>query len=164
MKKSFALALTLALALCLFACGAADGKPGAPEGTPPASQGADSKPSGGALYDITGEDLNVLADSERNAVLAEIPSEIFKGIGELKYCNITTSYDENYKYTVAIQVRESGEADLVKLVEYYRSIGGAVEETGNKFNPYAVTFDWGESVEVKAYEDSLSLQFNVVKA
>jgi uncharacterized lipoprotein NlpE involved in copper resistance len=120
----------------------------------------------GAVFTIPKEKINPLGfgtDSEKQAVIAEIPEELFKAIGKLSYCNIQRSGTlPGYKYTLVIRTsNEDGKADLKKLVEYYRSIGGTVVEKVS--GHYDVTFDYAESVTVEGLSSYIQLQFSVVK-
>jgi hypothetical protein len=164
MKKILILALALVLALSLAACGSTDNG-GNNSTSPPASQGG-SNTSG--IIDIPKEDIMISGiDGDKDAIIAEIPAELLKGVGESDFSMIsTTGVLTGYKYTLAINLdTEEGKADaeLEKLMNYYKSIGGTVTEASELLNNYDVKFDYAESVSVSALSSSIQLQFSVVK-
>jgi hypothetical protein len=157
------------MALSLAACGGSDtDTPSGGNGTnPPASQGgSNNTPSG--IIDIPHEDISVIGlDSDKEAILAEIPAELLKGVGESNFSQISNiGVLSGYKYTLLINLDTAegqGEAELEKLMDYYRSIGGTVTEANNLLDDYFVQFDYAESVSCSALSSSIQLQFSVVK-
>ena len=133
--------------------------------TPNFLSGSDT-PSTDEVYTIPKDKRNALSwdTSEKQAVIAEIPEELFKAIGKLTYCQIQSSGAlEGYKYTLNIRTSNAnGEADLDKLLNYYRSIGGAVENSSKGYG-YDVKFDYAESVEVNSPGSYIQVLFSVVK-
>lgn len=120
------------------------------------------------LYDIPHDKIIFGSSLDRTAVLAEIPAEMFKGIGELNTANVWADNISSYKYTVVLKFDvNSNENAFETLSDFYKSKGATVEATGNRYNPYSIKFSWGESTEVKLGrfegQDSLSMQFSVVK-
>jgi hypothetical protein len=131
-----------------------------------AEQATPSKSDG--LFDIPKDKILVTSNLDKAVALDEIPSQIFKGVGELNSADVMSNNFGEFKYSVVLKFDVSSyEKALKTLLDYYRSIGATVEETGNKYNPYSVKFPWGESVEVKANESEgrnyVNLQFSVVK-
>ena len=57
----------------------------------------------------------------------------------------------------------NGEADLEKLIDYYKSIGGTVTESASWQSDYDVKFDYAESVSVETAGSYIQAQFSVVK-
>ena len=182
MKKLLALALVMVLALSLLtACGGGGGNSSTPSGgnnstsTPPASNTPSTTPSGNdtpggnnngttndSLFDIPKDEV-----SGDEAAIAEIPDEMFKGVGKLSYCMVMSSGAlEGYKYTLSINLTTSdgkGEAALETLIDYYKSIGATVEEVNEALTKYNVKFDYAQSVSVSATSSGIQLQFSVVK-
>ena len=169
MKKVLLLILALIMALSLAACG---GKDDSGNNTPGNSQnggGNDTKTDG--VYTIPKDKISPLGFAtleEKEAVIAEIPAELFKAVGKkLSYCNIQSSGTlPGYKYTLAINMYtedDKAEAELKKLIDYYKSIGGTVEKSKTLLNDYDVKFDYAESVSITALSSSIQIQFSVVK-
>ena len=102
---------------------------------------------------------------EKDAVWAEVPQELLKAIGKkLGACQIGKSYDANYKYSLTINTySDNGKADFEKLIAYYKSIGGTVEEPNAILRKHNITFPYAESIDVWATESAITIQFNVVK-
>ena len=106
----------------------------------------------------------VTLGGSKEAVIAEIPKELFKIIGELRYCQINTSgVLAGYKYTLMIVTKknEDAVADLEKLAEYYKSIGATVEKESK--SSYDVVFDYAKSVSIVKFGNTIQVQFSVVK-
>ena len=125
------------------------------------------------LFDISKDKITISANLDEAQVFSEIPTEFFKGVGELRGTGADSSGIFRYQFSgwkYSVQFRfhvKSGENAAKTLVDYYKSIGGTVREIGLRSNFAEVTFDWGESVEI-AYssfegQDSVRVQFNVVK-
>jgi hypothetical protein len=169
MKKIVLLALALVLALSLVACGGNTDTPsgGGNSTTPPASNNGGN--TNDSLFDISKSDVTMLTSSlDKDAVFAEIPADMFKGIGTLNSAEISADTISDYKYVVVLKFYVKSDENAVKtLMDFYKSKGATVEETGNTYNPYSVKFDWGESTEVKfgTFEGKgyVDLQFSVVK-
>ena len=120
------------------------------------------------LFDVSKNDIMVTSSLNKDAVLAEIPTAIFKGVGSVNSVDVWADTIGSFKYTVVLKYYVKSNENAVKaLMDYYRSVGATVEETGNRYNPYSVVFDWGEATEVKfgSFEgkDYVDLQFGVVK-
>jgi hypothetical protein len=169
MKKTLLLVLALMLVISLAACGGNTDNPSGNGGNnstnPPASNGG-SNPSG--IIDIPHEDISLSDISDdKAAVIAEIPAELLKGVGESNFSMIsTTGVLPGYKYTLLINLdTEDGKADaeLEKLMDYYRSIGGTVTESKELLNDYDVKFDYAESISCSALSSSIQLQVSIVK-
>jgi hypothetical protein len=159
MKNILVLTLALALSLSFAAC------------RKNSDNGGNSTTSAlntDEVYAIPKDKIRAVSwatDSEKEAVIAEIPAEMFKAIGELSHCTVMKSGAlPGYKYSLAIvTTNKDGNADLEKLVDYYRSIGGTVEKTNSLLNDYDVKFDYAESVSVDGMSSSIQVQFSVVK-
>ncbi len=166
---------TGAIVLCLAAttifaisCGGNANKKSADGVTETAQTETKAPAKGAKIPDIPKDKINALSwesSAEKEAVIAEIPKELLKAIGKLTYCNIQSSGTlPGYKYTLAIRTsNEDPEADALKLVEYYKSIGGTVEESKALLNDYDVRFDYAESVTVYVSSSAIQVQFSVVK-
>jgi hypothetical protein len=114
-----------------------------------------------AVYTIPRDEI-----SGSETAIAEIPNEIFKAIGKLTYCMVNTSgVKDGYKYNLSIRTsNEDTKADLEKLLNYYKSIGGTVEKSDNIWSDYDVKLDYAESVTIEGLELSyIQIQFSVVK-
>ena len=162
MKKIVLLLLALILALSLAACAGNTDNDGNNSTNPPVSNNGGNNNGGSSLFDIPID--KIIGSSE---AIAEIPAELFKGAGELSYCQVMTSGAlEGYKYTLAINLStedDKADAELEKLIDYYRSIGAAVEKTNELLNDYNVNFDFAESVSITALSSSIQIQLSVVK-
>ncbi len=96
---------------------------------------------------------------ERDAVIAEIPAEMFKVFGEVDDCRISKSNTPGYKYTLAIRVNNpDGKAAVEKQLEYYKSIGATINEENKE-----LILDYAKSVELVGYSSFYNIMFNVVK-
>ncbi|MDR1892478.1 MAG: hypothetical protein LBQ48_05680 [Oscillospiraceae bacterium] len=172
MKKAITLALVFVLALSLLtACGTGDnggtGSTGGNSNTPGTSQGANNNADTNEIYAISKDKVNALSwtdESEKEAVIAEIPEEILYAIGELSYCNIQKYPFDGWKYTLAILTNNTDSAgDLEKLTDYYESVGATVKKKGNSSVYYVVAFDYAESVDVTTLGSTIQIQFSIVK-
>jgi hypothetical protein len=149
-------AVAIAIGLAVASCGKDKDKPD--------DEGSNSDD----LFDIKTEQITTNLDN-KTAVLAEIPKEMFKGVGKVNTAYVwANTVSDRFKYIVVFSFDvKSGEKAAKTLVDYYRSAGATVEETGNKYNPYSVVFDWGESTEITfgSFEgqDHVNVQFSVVK-
>ncbi len=172
MKKVLAILLAAMLLLSLAACsGKDDPKPSGNSGgdTPPASSqqndpGTDEpdnkggEQSSGDIFDIADTDIRAYASDltttltgdEAAALIAKIPAEIKKGIGELgkDLCNISPDYKNNdsYNFGVVFLVPKGSEVDYyTKLTDYYKTLDGTVtDETviGDHYF-FEMEFSWG---------------------
>ena len=121
-----------------------------------------------SLFDISNNEISVTSSLNKDTVLSEIPVEFFKGVGRVNSVDIWADTISSFKYVVVLKFYVNSNQNAVKvLMDYYKSIGATVEETGNRYNPYSVNFEWGEATEVKfdSFEgqDYVDLQFSVVK-
>jgi len=169
MKKAIYLVLIVSLAFAFIACSKKSGSNSNNITTPSASQGANnSKTANDNLIDIPKDKIRFGSSLNENAVLAEIPAAIFKGVGTVYSVDVMTDNYSSFKYTVVLKFYVNSSDNAVKaLMDYYKSVGAKVEETGNRYNPYSVVFDWGESTEVSFGSpgdgDYVNVQFGVVK-
>jgi hypothetical protein len=175
-NKAFLTTIIQAKRLCLLAvvigmtaCGG-KGNSNTPSGssTPGTSQGANNNGGGNALFDIPQDQIKTYNNGDGTdlaLVLSEIPSGIFKGVGELNSAYIMLSKYGEYKYDVILKFNVKSGVDAAKaLTDFYKSIGATVEEKDSELYHYAVTFeDWGVSTEVVSGSDYVNLQLNVVK-
>ncbi|MDR0964212.1 MAG: hypothetical protein LBM60_06325 [Clostridium sp.] len=180
MKKISVLALAFLLTLSLVACGNKDTeKPNSGNNTPPPSSqsgndtptpssqsGNTNNPSG--IIDIPHEDISMIGlDDDKEAILAEIPAEFLKGVGESGFSQISNiGVLEGYKYSLLINLttaEDQGPAELEKLMDYYRSIGGTVTDATYAFDDYDIKFDYAESTSCTAMSSSIVLSFSIVK-
>ena len=116
------------------------------------------------MFDVSADQITV----GQNVSLAEIPKEMFKGVGKVNSVEVWANSFGDFKYNVVLKFHvKSNENSVKALIDYYRSIGAIVEETGNRYNPYTVKFEWGEATEIKfgSFEgqDYVDMQFGVVK-
>ncbi|MDR0841510.1 MAG: hypothetical protein LBN26_09060 [Christensenellaceae bacterium] len=182
MKRILALALAFVLALSLAACGGGNSggssttppadsgttaTPPTDSSTPPASQGGNDGGSN-ALFEIPQDQIKTYNNGDGTDIalaLSEIPSGIFKGVGELESAYVMLSKYGIYKYDVILKFNVKSGVDAAKsLTDFYKSIGATVEEKDSELYHYAVTFeDWGVSTEVVSGSDYVNLQLNVVK-
>ena len=168
LRRTGAIVLCLAAVTMFCACGGNASKKKAADGATETAQTETTAPKGAKIPDIPKDKINALSwetSAEKEAVIAEIPKELLKAIGTLTYCNIQSSGTlPGYKYTLAIRTsNDDAEADALKLVEYYKSIGGTVEESKALLNDYDVRFDYAESVTVYVSSSAIQVQFSVVK-
>jgi hypothetical protein len=105
------------------------------------------------------------SESEKQAAIAEIPQELLKSVGTLKNCMVLKCSDDGYKYKLVINIDSKGnaEANLEKLVNYYKSIGGKVEKSTNVLSDYEITFDYAVSRDISATENYIKVNFDVIK-
>jgi hypothetical protein len=116
------------------------------------------------LFDIPADQIRV----GQNVSVAEIPKEMFKGVGKVNSVDVWAISFGSFKYNVVLKFQVKSNENAVKtLMNYYKSVGATVEETGNTYNPYSVVFEWGEATEVRfgtfEGEDFVNVQFGVVK-
>jgi hypothetical protein len=144
MKKTTFLR-NVAIVACLAvmtACGGGSKQQNQASTSETTEQVAPAKSDG--LFDISKDKIMITSNLDKAVALDEIPSQIFKGVGELNSANVMSNNFGDYKYSVVLHFDVlSYEKALKTLLDYYRSIGATVEETGNKYNPYAVKFPWG---------------------
>lgn len=168
-KKRLFLVIAIIAVLALVGCSGKKDTSSSSNTSGSSQSGAVNADGNDRLFDIT---KNQITSSlpDKDAALAEIPAELFKGIGKLTgsagAAVFNNSVDDNYKYTVQFKFDvDSGEDAAKTLMDYYESIGGTVTKTGSRY--YDVTFDWGKSVEImhSSFEgqDYMNLQFSVVK-
>jgi hypothetical protein len=167
MKRIFVLIIALlAVGLALAGCSgkkeASSGNSGNNNVTQTQSGNNDN------LFDVPQNEIMVTSSLNRDTVLAEIPAAIFKGAGTVNSVDIWADTISSYKYTVVLKYYVKSNENAVKtLMDYYKSVGATVEETGNRYNPYSVKFEWGESTEIKfgSFEgqDYVDMQFGVVR-
>lgn len=200
MKKILTLTLALMMALSLAACGGKDDpKPSGNSGagdTPPASTqqepattdpGADqpgnkgSEQSSGDVFDITDGDIRAYASDlmttltgdEAAELIAKIPAEIKKGVGELGkgLCNIAPdlSGDGSYNFGASFIVPKGSEVDYyTKLTDYYKTLDGTVTDETVMGDHYffEMEFSWGTlwQCEIGAYNEenaAIVVGFNI---
>jgi hypothetical protein len=169
MKATGKFVATMLLATAtIFAvsCGG-NAKKKAADGSTETAQTETKAPKGGVAT-IPTDKITVGSDlGDKSAVLAEIPAELLKIVGELSNCVITKSNADGWKYTMVINGKQSEDphADLAKLVADYKSAGGTVVETAvnNGTKKYRVTFPGAESLDIYPFGGSIQIQWNVVK-
>jgi hypothetical protein len=170
MKKLITLALALALSLFLLtACGSNgngnSGSTGGNSSTPGTSQGGnDAAPSGtpgksqgGELFGITDEQINcykinndgtqsVITGEQRTKMLAAIPAEMKKGIGELSIGNVQENTITGAGYIAGLVFKVSSKEAYIKLTDYYKSLGGTVTKDTNIGEALylEIDFAWGK--------------------
>ena len=174
MKRFILIALTLMLALSLAACGGNEETPSGSDTTDPGTSQQEpsdtpdeSTPSGsndpgtsqtGTLFDITEEQISctnseyalVEDNTEREAMIAAIPAEILKGVGELLpgLCGIEEQPGDEYSYIFKVGFKVSGQDDYTALADYYKSLGGTVtkDKTTEALNiaNLEMEFSWGK--------------------
>jgi hypothetical protein len=120
------------------------------------------------LFDVSADQITFGSSLDKSAVLAEIPKTMFKGVGKVNSVDVWANSIGSFKYSVVLKFHVKSNENAVKaLMDYYRSNGATVEETGNRYNPYSVKFEWGEATEIKfgSFEgqDYVDMQFGVVK-
>jgi hypothetical protein len=155
----------LAIGLVMISCGGGNSKQ--QQGGNSATETKTEQPAAGGVSTIPKDKISPLGfgtTEEKEAVIAEIPQELFKSIGKLSYCQIMkNSYSDEYKYVLTIRTsNQDGVADLKKLVDYYRSIGATVVEKAANSN-YDVKFDYAQSESVESAGSYIQVQFSVVK-
>ena len=188
MKKVLAIALALTMVLSLAACGGKDDpKPSGNSGsdTPPASSqqtdpGTNEPDNKGGeqssddIFDIADTDIRAYASDltttltgdEAATLIAKIPAEIKKGVGELGkgLCTIAPSTSGNgYTFGASFIVPKGSEVDYyTKLTDYYKTLEGTVtdETVMGEHRFFEMEFSWGElyQCEIGAYnEDSAAI-------
>lgn len=172
MKQIFSILMCIAAVTMMSACGGKTNKK-ATDGnaeTKTESKTEAKTAKGSALFDIPKEKVqtyNTGDGTDLNLALKEIPSEIFKGVGELTSVYIMLSKYGIYKYDVILKFKaKSGMEAAKELADYYKSIGATVEQsakTETSVNYKAKFGDWGESTEINGYSTYLNVQLNVVK-
>jgi len=161
------IAIVAIVALALVGC---SGKKGSSSGSVESSSQSVSGGSGlnNNLFNIPKGEIRFGSNVDRDTVLAEIPVEFLKGVGKIDTVDVWKDTITDFKYVVTFDFTVKSAEDAVKiLMDYYRSVGATVEETGNRFNPYSVKFSWGESTEISASSfegrEYIKAQFSVVK-
>ena len=170
MKKLFALLLALTMVFALAACGEKDPAPSGSGSTadPGTSQQGDNNKSG-EVFDIADSKIRAYASDltttltgdEAAALIAKIPAEIKKGVGELGkgLCTIAPSTSgSGYTFSATFIVPKGSAVDCyTKLTDYYKTLEGTVtDETvmgDNHF--FEMEFSWGEiyQCEIGAYNE-----------
>ena len=194
MKKMFAFTLALALVFALAACGGGNDDP-KPSGSTDPGTGQQQNPpdpdisepddkgnqSHGEIFDIAdtairayASDLTTtLAGDEAAELIAKIPAEIKKGIGELGagLCTIAPDYsgDGSYTFGAAFIVPKDFAVDYyAKLTDYYKTLEGTVTDEAvigdNHF--FEMEFSWGNlyQCEIGAYNEdhmAINVGFNI---
>jgi hypothetical protein len=156
----------VAIIACLTAMTACGGGSKQNQATTPANTEQVTPSKSDGLFDIPKDKIRTYnTEADLALALTEIPSEIFKGIGELSSAYIMLSKYGVFKYDVILKFKvKSGKEAAKALTDYYKSIGASVEEKNSEVYHYAVTFeDWGTSTEVVSGTDYVNLQLNVVK-
>lgn len=174
MKKLFALLLALTMVFALAACGEKDPAPSgsgstADPGT--SQQGGDNKSD--EVFDIADSKIRAsaadltttLTGDEAAAMIAKIPAEIKKGIGELGegLCSIAPSTSgSGYNFSAIFFVPKGSAVDyFTKLTDYYKTLEGTVtdETVIGDTHLFEMEFSWGEiyRCEAKIYEDSAKI-------
>ena len=175
MKKLFALLLAVMMVFSLAACGNNDDNPSGSENNPGTSQsgdqggtenqGGESTNNGGGdevvvdvdLLDLADADIiaikngkTVLEGDEAAEVIAHIPAEIKKYVGELDAddCKVLANKDYTlFDFKMKFRVPNASVKSYYDAVtEYYKSLGGTVtkEEANGDWHDLEMTFDWGE--------------------
>jgi len=172
-KKTFlTIAILAIVALALAGCTGKKDTSGSSGNstTQSASRGAGNTPSGNndSLFDIPKNEIRISDNLDKDVVLAEIPTAMFKGVGTVYSVDVWANNIGSFKYITVLKFNVKSNENAVKnLMDYYRSVGANVEETGNRYNPYSVVFEWGESTEIdfgsSEGQDYVNLQFSVVK-
>ena len=175
MKKLLAILLAAMMLLSLAACGNNDDNPSGSENNPGTSQsdnqggtenqGGESTNNGGGdevvvdvdLLDLADADIiaikngkTVLEGDEAAEVIAHIPAEIKKYVGELDAddCKVLANKDYTlFDFKMKFRVPNASVKSYYDAVtEYYKSLGGTVtkEETNGDWHDLGMTFDWGE--------------------
>ena len=175
MKKLLAILLAAMMLLSLAACTSNDDNPSGSENNPGTSQsdnqggtenqGGESTNNGGGdevvvdvdLLDLADADIiaikngkTVLEGDEAAEVIAHIPAEIKKYVGELDAddCKVLANKDYTlFDFKMKFRVPNASVKSYYDAVtEYYKSLGGTVtkEETNGDWHDLGMTFDWGE--------------------
>ena len=191
MKKVLAIALALALVFSLAACGGGNNDPKPSGSTDPGTSqqtgqdtpdpGTDQpddqggEQSSGDIFDIADGDIRAYASDmvttltggEAAELIAKIPAEIKKGVGELgkDLCNIAPdlSGDGSYNFGASFLVPKGSEIDhYTKLTDYYKTLDGTVTDETVMGDHYffEMEFSWGTlwQCEIGAYnEDNMAI-------
>lgn len=176
MKKLFVLLLVLMMVLMFAACGG-DETPSGGEDNPPSSNrqeqnntpdsnGGENDPDDNSseriivdaeLFDIADADIvaikngkTVLEGDEAAEVIAHIPAEIKKGVGELDAdgCEVKANKDFTlFQFEVNFGVpNAAAESYYNALYEYYKGLDGTVSKDADEGDTHVLnmTFSWGE--------------------
>ena len=173
------LALMMVLSLAACGGGGDDKTPSSEDKTPSSSQQQEDKPpeadpvedepeqtpdDGGEeivvdveLFDIADTDITaikngktVMEGDEAAEVIAQIPAEIKKGVGELEAddCEVLANKDFTlFDFKIGFRVPNASVKSYYNAItEYYKSLGGTVtkEEANGDWQDLGMTFDWGE--------------------
>ena len=170
MKKIFCIiTIVIVLAMVFGGCtGKSNSTQNVGNNAPVLTNSNTQRENNDSLFDISKNDIMVTSSLNKDTVLAEIPTQMLKGIGKVNSVDIWADTIGNFKYVLVLKFYVNSNENAVKiLMDYYKSIGANVEETGNRYNPYSVTFEWGESTEIKfgSFEgqDYIDMQFGVVQ-
>ena len=109
------------------------------------------------LFDISDTDITaikngktVMEGDEAAEVIAQIPAEIKKGVGELEAddCEVLANKDFTlFDFKIGFRVPNASVKSYYNAItEYYKSLGGTVtkEEANGDWQDLGMTFDWGE--------------------
>jgi len=109
------------------------------------------------LFDISDTDITaikngktVMEGDEAAEVIAQIPAEIKKGVGELETddCEVLANKDFTlFDFKIGFRVPNASVKSYYNAItEYYKSLGGTVtkEEANGDWQDLGMTFDWGE--------------------
>jgi len=109
------------------------------------------------LFDISDSDITaikngktVMEGDEAAEVIAQIPAEIKKGVGELEAddCEVLANRDFTlFDFKIGFRVPNASVKSYYNAItEYYKSLGGTVtkEEANGDWQDLGMTFDWGE--------------------
>lgn len=168
MRRTGAIVLCLAAAMFAASCGGNASKKKSADGATETQQTETTAPKGVKVADIPNDKINALSwdsSDEKEAVIAEIPAELLKIVGEVRHVTIQNSTFDGWKYLVNIQGAKSADAkaDLEKQIEYYKGIGATVEKSTALLTDYDVKFGYAESTDVSATQSYMTLRFNVIK-
>ena len=160
--------IALTIGLVMVSCGGRGGNQQSGTATTETKTEQSAPAINDNLFDIPADQITFGSSLDKSAVLAEIPKEMFKGVGKVNSVEVWANSIGSFKYNVVLKFHvKSNENSVKALIDYYRSIGATVEETGNKYNPYSVKFEWGEATEIKfgSFEgqDYVDMQFGVVQ-
>ena len=164
MKKILAILLAAMMLFSLAACG--DNNTTDPDNDNPgvSQSGENNDDKGGEeivvdvdLFDISDTDITaikngktVMEGDEAAEVIAQIPAEIKKGVGELEAddCEVLANKDFTlFDFKIGFRVPNASVKSYYNAItEYYKSLGGTVtkEEANGDWQDLGMTFDWGE--------------------